>query len=89
MSAVHKRISKSPSHYALASPWVTTVGGTTKYKPEVAASISGGGFSNHFPRPKYQDDAVATFLQNLGSPYDGHYKCICCCDQTRPILRSY
>ncbi|KAI9447256.1 subtilisin-like protein [Lactarius psammicola] len=61
-------------------PWVTTVGGTTDgltfEGPEVAASLSGGGFSNHFPRPDYQDEAcrgipdisaqalLITFIQN-------------------------
>ncbi|KAI9451104.1 subtilisin-like protein [Lactarius psammicola] len=58
-------------------PWVTSVGGTTDGTtfegPEVAASLSGGGFSNHFPRPDYQDEAVPTFLQDLGSKYNGFY----------------
>ncbi|KAF8258055.1 subtilisin-like protein [Lactarius quietus] len=53
-------------------PWVTSVGATTLV-PEVAASFSGGGFSAHFPRPPYQDLAVPTFLQNLGSQYYGLY----------------
>ncbi|KAI9450228.1 hypothetical protein BJY52DRAFT_1126047, partial [Lactarius psammicola] len=39
--------------------WVTSVGGTTREDPEVTASISGRGFSNCFPRPLYQDNAVA------------------------------
>jgi len=80
--------SHSPPYDALTGPWVTTVGGTTN-NPEVAARLSGGGFSNYFPRPRYQDDAVATFLENLGSQYDGLYKCVCCCDQTGPILTSF
>ncbi|KAH9029453.1 subtilisin-like protein [Lactarius hengduanensis] len=53
-------------------PWVTSVGGTTGY-PEVAASISGGGFSNYFPRQPYQANAVSTFLQNFGDKYSGLY----------------
>ena len=50
------------------SPWVTTVGGTTFGTPgrtptgEVADSISGGGFSNYWPQPAYQADAVKTFF---------------------------
>ncbi|KAH9011948.1 subtilisin-like protein [Lactarius deliciosus] len=52
-------------------PWVTSVGGTTGYNPEVAASISGGGFSAHFPRPSYQNNAVPPFLLNLGGQYSG------------------
>ncbi|KAH9160525.1 peptidase S8/S53 domain-containing protein [Lactarius sanguifluus] len=54
-------------------PWVTSVGGTTGYNPEIAASpsLSGRGFSVYFPRPSYQDDAVLTFLSNLGGQYKG------------------
>ncbi|KAH9056343.1 subtilisin-like protein [Lactarius vividus] len=54
-------------------PWVTSVGGTTGYNPEVAASFSGGGFSVYFPRPAYQNNAVSTFLLNLGDQYNGLY----------------
>ncbi|KAH9018609.1 subtilisin-like protein [Lactarius hengduanensis] len=55
----------------LAGPWVTSVGGTTGYNPEIAASLSGGGFSVHFSRPPYQNNAVPTFLSNLGGQYKG------------------
>ncbi|KAH9029295.1 subtilisin-like protein [Lactarius deliciosus] len=34
-------------------PYVTAVGGTTSFMPEVAASFSGGGFSEYFLRPGY------------------------------------
>ncbi|KAH9035159.1 subtilisin-like protein [Lactarius deliciosus] len=54
-------------------PWVTSVGGTTGYNPEIAASLSGGGFSAYFPRPPYQNSAVPTFLQSLGNLYNGLY----------------
>ncbi|KAH9057760.1 subtilisin-like protein [Lactarius vividus] len=54
-------------------PWVTSVGGTTSHDPEVAVSLSGGGFSIHFDRPEYQDDAVPTFLESLGDTYQGFY----------------
>ncbi|KAH9165482.1 subtilisin-like protein [Lactarius sanguifluus] len=54
-------------------PYVTTVGGTTNHNPEIAASISGGGFSNHFRRPVYQEQAVTEFLQRLGNQYQGQY----------------
>ncbi|KAH9030352.1 subtilisin-like protein [Lactarius pseudohatsudake] len=53
-------------------PYVTSVGGTTG-NPEVAAGLSGGGFSNHFPRPKYQDYDIPSFLEQLGSKHDGLY----------------
>ncbi|KAH9170162.1 subtilisin-like protein [Lactarius sanguifluus] len=54
-------------------PWVTVVGGTTDYGPEVAATFSGGGFSDHFERPLYQRRTVPTFLENLGNRYQGLY----------------
>ncbi|KAH9029449.1 subtilisin-like protein [Lactarius hengduanensis] len=54
-------------------PWVTSVGGTTGHDPEVAASMSGGGFSIFFPRQPYQADAIYTFLQNFGDKYSGLY----------------
>ncbi|KAH9053895.1 peptidase S8/S53 domain-containing protein [Lactarius vividus] len=54
-------------------PFVTTVGGTMSFWPEVAASLSGGGFSEYFPRPWYQQQAVSTFLDNLGQQYSGLY----------------
>ncbi|KAH9023117.1 subtilisin-like protein [Lactarius hengduanensis] len=54
-------------------PYVTVVGGTTDYEPEVAAEFSGGGFSDHFERPLYQRRTVPTFLEDLGSRYQGLY----------------
>jgi tripeptidyl-peptidase-1 len=41
-------------------PWITSVGGTQAYGPEIAWLDSSGGFSNYWERPKYQQDAVAT-----------------------------
>ncbi len=38
-------------HHAFVGPWVTSVGSTTGDNPEIAAKISGGGFSNYFLRP--------------------------------------
>ncbi|KAH8992304.1 subtilisin-like protein [Lactarius hatsudake] len=58
--------------FPASCPWVTSVGGTMGY-PEVGVSFSGGGFSNIFSRPAYQDGAVATYLENLGGQYDGLY----------------
>ncbi|KAH9012243.1 peptidase S8/S53 domain-containing protein [Lactarius deliciosus] len=54
-------------------PWVTSVGGTTGHDPEVAASLSGGGFSIYFPRERYQADAISTYLRKLGDKYSGLY----------------
>jgi len=44
--------------------FITAVGGTILF-PETAVAFSGGGFSNYFARPSYQDSAVPTFLKNL------------------------
>jgi len=56
--------------FPASCPFVTSVGATT-HVPEVAASFSGGGFSNYFRRPMYQDTVVNTYLENLP---DGIYK---------------
>ncbi|KAH9030363.1 subtilisin-like protein [Lactarius pseudohatsudake] len=53
-------------------PYVTSVGGTTG-NPEVAAEFSGGGFSNHFLRPVYQQVVVPPYLVQLGSKHAGLY----------------
>lgn len=70
-------------------PFITNVGGTTfeTYKDqEVAASFSGGGFSDYFPRQRYQARAVSEFLQNLGGKYAGLYKYAHDLNLTRPFL---
>ncbi|KAH8976371.1 subtilisin-like protein [Lactarius deliciosus] len=59
--------------FPASCPFVTAVGGTTSFDPEVGASLSGGGFSEYFRRPRYQQQAVSTFLDNLGQQYAGLY----------------
>ncbi|TFK33637.1 subtilisin-like protein [Crucibulum laeve] len=64
-------------------PFLTSVGGTASFNPEVGVGgpvfpnsnyrASGAGFSNYFPRPKYQDKAVSAYLSALGSTYEGLY----------------
>ncbi|KAL1868239.1 hypothetical protein VTK73DRAFT_3766 [Phialemonium thermophilum] len=49
-------------------PYITAVGGTQAYAPEVAWSASSGGFSNYFPQAWYQKDAVATYLEQHIEP---------------------
>ena len=80
-----EKVTHNATHTFTGS-WVTSVGGTTGYNPEVAASISGGGFSAYFPQPLYQSRAVPAFLQNLGGQYYGLYKCVPYCEQTRLAL---
>ncbi|KAH8995550.1 subtilisin-like protein [Lactarius hatsudake] len=60
------------AEFPASCPYLTAVGGTTNY-PEVAAPLSGGGFSDHFPRPVYQDVAVSAFLERQGTQYAGLY----------------
>jgi tripeptidyl-peptidase-1 len=68
-----------PHHYALAGPWVTSVGGTTDF-PEVAAELSSGGFSDYFLRPDYQDEVLPAYFERLGDQYAGLYKYVRCHD---------
>lgn len=53
-------------------PFVTAVGATFRI-PEVAVSFSGGGFSNYFGRPAYQDKAVNTYLEKYADPAYNQY----------------
>ena len=59
--------------FPAACPFVTSVGGTQFVQPEVAIDFSSGGFSDLFPRPAYQDDAVSEYLDNLGEKWKGLY----------------
>jgi len=47
-----------------ACPFVTSVGGTI-HIPETAVFFSGGGFSNVFDRPSFQNEVVPQFLNKL------------------------
>ncbi|EPT04644.1 hypothetical protein FOMPIDRAFT_38232 [Fomitopsis schrenkii] len=53
-------------------PYLTSVGGTNLV-PEVAADFSGGGFSNYWARPSYQEAAVTQYLDYLGDANAGLY----------------
>ncbi|KAK4561459.1 hypothetical protein LTR86_004777 [Recurvomyces mirabilis] len=64
--------------FPASCPWVTSVGGTTNVAAETAATqqtisglinklsytASGGGFSNMFLRPAYQNEAVSAYVKN-------------------------
>ena len=67
-------ISRSPNCHNFAGPYVTSVGGTMGFDPEVGSEFSGGGFSTYFGRPDYQDDAVIPFLDSIGSQHAGLYE---------------
>ncbi|ROT40230.1 tripeptidyl-peptidase [Sodiomyces alkalinus F11] len=54
-------------------PYITTVGGTQAWDPEVAWKGSSGGFSNYFPRPWYQVAAVEKYLEEQLDPAAREY----------------
>jgi len=53
--------------YPAGSPYVTAVGGTTSFDPEVGVSFSSGGFTNYWGQPSYQSDAVAAYINKYGA----------------------
>ena len=57
---------KFQPHWPASSAYVTAVGGTIT--PTEVWSNGGGGFSNAFPRPSYQDDAVQAYLKSGKAP---------------------
>lgn len=58
---------------------MTTVGATYQFAPEVVAFdprngfAPGGGLSNYFPRPAYQNPVVPKYLASLRGEFDGLY----------------
>jgi tripeptidyl-peptidase-1 len=74
-------------HFPTSCPYITSVGATMNFQPEEVAYrpsrtvngvfrdlyASGSGFSNYFPRPKWQDKAVSKYVKNLNGAYDGLY----------------
>jgi len=56
--------------FPASCPFVTTVGATTRVTPEIAVTrfFSGGGFSNYFPRPAYQQVDVENYLLKSVAP---------------------
>ncbi|KAM3511955.1 hypothetical protein MY11210_004426 [Beauveria gryllotalpidicola] len=62
--------------FPASCPYVTAVGATRavgSLRDETASSFSGGGFSEHFTRPAYQDGAVAAYLAKHGAEWIGLY----------------
>ncbi|CAG8295795.1 unnamed protein product [Penicillium olsonii] len=59
--------------YPASCPFVTSVGGTFRTNPEEGVSFSGGGFSEIFPRPSYQDEAVQYYINNIGSQWEKYF----------------
>ena len=65
-------------NFPASCPYVTTVGGTKNF-PEIVAFdprngyASGGGFSNYFERPSYQDVFVPNYIASLNGSFNGLY----------------
>lgn len=59
--------------FPASCPYVTSVGGTTRVEPEQAVGFSSGGFSDLWPRPAYQEEAVSEYLAKLGNQWEGLY----------------
>jgi tripeptidyl-peptidase-1 len=63
--------------FPAASPYILAVGGsdlsTTSIGPETCCADSGGGFSNYFSRPSYQDSAVKTYFATATLPNQNLY----------------
>lgn len=65
--------------FPASCPYVTTVGGTMDFGPEVVAFdprngyASGGGFSNYFTTPSYQKAVVEKYITGLKGKFDGYY----------------
>ncbi|KAG0702391.1 peptidase S8/S53 domain-containing protein [Suillus ampliporus] len=68
-----RNVTKFLPVFPASCPFVTSVGGTVNI-PEAAVFFSGGGFSNYFTRPAYQEAAVSAYLATLPpDTYEGLY----------------
>lgn len=65
--------------FPASCPYVTSVGATRLVGPEVvgfdarARFVSGGGFSNYFSRPHYQNDQVPQYIEGLDRDLAPYY----------------
>ncbi|KAJ3496402.1 hypothetical protein NLG97_g2683 [Lecanicillium saksenae] len=59
--------------FPASCPYVTAVGATRDLLSETAMELSGGGFSEYFPRPAYQNGAVDAYLLRHGRQWKGLY----------------
>ncbi|KAI1477365.1 tripeptidyl-peptidase 1 precursor [Daldinia eschscholtzii] len=83
-----KNTTKFLPEFPPSCPYVTAVGATKNFEPEVVAYrpafvgpdgvahgnyTSGGGFSNYFKAPAYQVKQASNYVKNLNGLYDGLY----------------
>jgi tripeptidyl-peptidase-1 len=77
-----KKTTKFIPSFPASCPYVTSVGGTElesdtsaggKSGKSKAVDFSGGGFSEHFDRPKWQDKPVKEYLKKYGTQWKKYY----------------
>lgn len=74
-----KNTTKFMPAFPAACPYVTSVGGTeANLLPnpktfEVAVNYSGGGFSDYFSRPKWQENALEAYLRKHGKEFREYF----------------
>lgn len=80
MSNDGKNTRKFLPMFPASCPYVTAVGGTRDFPPneiptwdEMNSYVSGGGLSDYFPRPAYQDAVVEKYLSEIGNLHEGLY----------------
>ncbi|TID18702.1 tripeptidyl-peptidase I [Venturia nashicola] len=61
--------------FPTSCPYITSVGATEAFEPEVAVKrfASGAGFSNYFAAPDYQKKTVDDYVKSLNGLHDGLY----------------
>jgi tripeptidyl-peptidase-1 len=62
--------------FPASCPWVTGVGATQNgAEPPSAAGFSGGGFSQYFARPSWQNEVVPKYVTSLNGFLQPYYNC--------------
>ncbi|EFX02098.1 tripeptidyl peptidase sed3 [Grosmannia clavigera kw1407] len=51
--------------FPASCPWVTAVGSTNNNPPTQASGFSAGGFSNYFPRPRWQNGMASKYISTV------------------------
>ncbi|KAJ6619105.1 peptidase S8/S53 domain-containing protein [Mycena sp. CBHHK59/15] len=59
--------------FPTSCPYVTSIGCTAGFGPEVALNLTGGGFSNIFAAPPYQTAAIASYLDTIPANFPGTF----------------
>ena len=68
--------------------YVTSVGGTVKARPELAANLSGGGFSIHMRSELYQETENKDYLKGW-APNNERYESFYMCARYPDLAFSY